>query len=99
MASSSMCMTQSGFTFCSFLDKEFLSIDPARGRLYMSYTEFGVISNFDTIEVAVCDIGTPSGGTGPNGGTAGAPVCHNGAEQSTVTGTAAPFFVAAPTPS
>jgi hypothetical protein len=83
----------------SFLDKEFLSINPARGRLYMSYTEFGVVSNFDTIEVAVCDIGTPGGGKGPNGGTADSPVCHNGAEQSSVTGTATPYFVVALTPS
>src|SRR5262249_30155586 len=26
--------------FCSFTDKDFLTIDPARGRLYVSYTDF-----------------------------------------------------------
>ena len=28
--------------FCSFLDKDFITIDPGRKRLYISYTEFGV---------------------------------------------------------
>lgn len=76
-----------------FLDKEFLSIDPKHGRLYTSYTRFGPPSNPGTtngqIELAVCDIGTPSGGTGPAGGTAGTPVCFPGASP-------APYFVVAP---
>src|SRR2546427_2820975 len=37
-AISSDCQSFGGFTSCGFLDKEFLSIDPVRGRLYMSYT-------------------------------------------------------------
>ncbi len=92
-AISSQCGSFDGFTFCSFLDKEFLSIDPARGRLYMSYTEFG-INSFppDTltngqIELAVCDLSTPA-----------APVCHNGSDGS-ITGPgalAAPYLVVAP---
>ena len=94
---STQCESSGGFTFCSFLDKDFLSIDPKRGRLYVSYTEFGFSGNlaFGQIELAVCDIGTPSGGTGPLGGTAGAPVCEPGNAAST-TGT--PYFVVAPGP-
>ena len=75
-----------------FLDKDFLTIDPAHGRLYMSYTRFGAFGSpsFNgQIELAVCDIGTPSGGPGPAGGTAGAPVCFPGAST-------APYFVVAP---
>ena len=70
--------------FCSFLDKEYLSIDPARGRLYMSYTEFGI--NFSPpdhltngqIELAVCDIGSPL-----------TPVCYNGSNPLPTS----PYFV------
>jgi hypothetical protein len=92
-AISSDCVTFPGpppFTFCSFLDKEFLSIDAARGRLYMSYTEFGVSTLANSngiIELAVCDLSTPA-----------TPVCHNGSDGS-ITGTgasAAPYFVVAP---
>jgi hypothetical protein len=76
------------FTFCSFLDKEFLSIDPVRGRLYVSYTEFGVTANFGgEIELAACDLSSPA-----------SPICHNGSNGS-ITGTgapAAPYFVVAP---
>jgi len=55
--------------FCSFLDKDFITIDPGRKRLYISYTEFGVntVSFAGQVEVAVCDISTPM-----------APVCSNG---------------------
>lgn len=93
VAASTQCETSGGFTFCSFLDKDFLSIDPKRGRLYMSYTEFGFSGNlaFGQIELAVCDIGTPGGGTGPAGGTAGSPVCEPGTSGS-------PYFVVAPGP-
>jgi len=87
-AISSDCETFDSFTFCSFLDKEFLSIDPARGRLYMSYTEFGVTANFaGEIELAVCDLSNPA-----------SPTCHNGSDGS-ITGAgapAAPYFVVAP---
>ena len=89
-AISSECATIFGFTFCSFLDKEFLSIDPVRGRLYMSYTEFGVsslASSSGIIELAVCDLSSPA-----------SPTCHNGSNGS-ITGagaTATPYFVVAP---
>ena len=76
IAASSLCQTQRGNTFCSFLDKEYLTIDPVRGRLYASFDEFG--QNGSTVELSVCDIGTPTGGTGALGGTAGKPVCENG---------------------
>lgn len=93
-AISSQCGSPFGFLFCSFLDKEFLTIDPVRAKLYMSYTEFGI--NFTTpdtltngqIELAACDISTPA-----------TPVCYNGSKGS-ITGTtgtpAAPYLVVAP---
>ncbi|PYX88823.1 MAG: hypothetical protein DMG68_07185 [Acidobacteria bacterium] len=69
----------SGF-FCSFLDKEFITIDKARKRLYISYTEFGVntVSFAGQVEVAECDISNPM-----------APVCSNGSA-----GTQAPPYLA-----
>lgn len=98
VASSTECLTQKGFTFCSFLDKEYLSIDPRRGRLYMSYTEFGINPPMDPphgqIELAACDIGTLDGGTGPSGGTAGHPACKPGAS-GTPRHLTSPYFVAA----
>lgn len=94
VAASSQCQTSFGFTFCSFLDKDFLSIDPVHGRLYATYTEFG-LTGATIEEVAACDIGTSTGGPGPAGGTPGAPVCFNGS-----TGSAAspspPYFVVNP---
>jgi hypothetical protein len=77
------------FSFCSFLDKEFLSLDAARGRLYMSYTEFGTnVFNFNgVIELAMCDLSNPA-----------SPTCSNGGNGS-ITGAgapAAPYFVVAP---
>jgi hypothetical protein len=87
-AISSDCETFDGFTFCSFLDKDFLSIDPVRGRLYMSYTEFGPSSGFSgVVELAVCDLSSPA-----------SPTCHNGSDGS-ITGAgapAAPYLVVAP---
>lgn len=62
---------------CSFLDKEFMAIDPARRRLYMAYTDF-LINAGPQVELAVCDIGNASGGPGPAGGTPAAPVCKSG---------------------
>jgi len=87
-AISSDCETFDGSTFCSFLDKDFLSIDPARGRLYMSYAEFGPSTGFSgVIELAVCSLGNPAN-----------PVCHNGGDGSIAgAGTPAPpYFVVAP---
>ncbi len=87
-AISSDCQTFDSFTFCSFLDKEFLSVDPVRGRLYMSYTEFGPSTGFSgVIELAMCDLSNPA-----------SPTCHNGSDGS-ITGAgapAAPYFVVAP---
>jgi hypothetical protein len=76
-----------GFIACSFLDKEYLSIDPVHARLYMSYTDFGVNfppDNFTNgqIELAVCDISSP-----------GTPTCYNG---SSSTIPASPYLVVAP---
>src|SRR5215813_1215586 len=48
--------------FCSFLDKDFMAIDPARGRLYMAYTDF-LLRSGPQVELAVCDIGNASGGS------------------------------------
>jgi hypothetical protein len=62
--------------FCSFTDKDFMTIDPARGRLYVSYTDF--IRGGTRVEAGVCDLGNASGGPGPVGGTPAAPVCEHG---------------------
>jgi len=87
-AISSDCQNFFGFFFCSFLDKEFLSIDPAHGRLYMSYTEFGPSTFFSgVVELAMCDLSNPA-----------SPTCHNGSDGS-ITGAGAPappYFVVAP---
>src|SRR5437899_1117413 len=81
-AISSDCQSFYGFTFCSFLDKEFLSIDPARNRLYMTYTEFGPSTGFSgVVELAVCDLSNPA-----------SPTCHNGSTGSQ----APPYLVIAP---
>jgi len=65
--------------FCSFVDKDFMTIDPARGRLYVSYTDFLIRGNGGTrVELSACDLGTSSGGVGPDGGTPAAPVCEHG---------------------
>ncbi len=81
-AISSDCHFFYGFTFCSFLDKEFLSIDPTRNRLYMSYTEFGPSTGFSgVVELAVCDLSNPAN-----------PTCHNGSAGSQ----APPYLVVAP---
>jgi hypothetical protein len=89
-ATNTQCDQNNG---CGFLDKEYLSIDPKHGRLYMSYTEFGSDPNNNLwngqIELSVCDIGTPAGNPGPIGGTAATPVCEQG------NGTA-PYYVVAP---
>jgi hypothetical protein len=72
---------------CSFLDKSFLALDPVRGRLYVSYTEFETTGPAP-VELAVCDLNKPA-----------SPTCYNGSGGS-VTGSgstaAAPYFVVAP---
>ncbi len=89
--------------FCSFLDKDFITIDPARGRLYATYTDFLINGNFGTrVEMGACDLGSPTGGVGPAGGTPAAPVCKHGT-RLVLTGknflTAKPYFsVARPDP-
>jgi hypothetical protein len=78
-ASSKQCFRFRGFSFCSFLDKDFMAIDPARGRLYTSYSEFPVVGNGgDPIRLSACDIGNRKGGPGPAGGTPAHPVCELG---------------------
>jgi hypothetical protein len=65
--------------FCSFVDKDFMAIDPAHGRLYVSYSDFLIRQPFGSqVELSACDIGNASGGPGPAGGTPAAPVCKNG---------------------
>ncbi len=94
VASSSECVTFPGpppFTFCSFLDKDFLSIDTKHGLLYSTFSEIGLsAATSNREEVAVCDIGN-----GALGGTPAAPVCTNGASGSQ-TSPAAPYLVVAP---
>lgn len=89
-AASSQCE----FGFCSFLDKDFVTIDPAHGRLYVTYTEFGF--TFGTqIEAASCDLGNAFGGPGPLGGTPALPVCSNGSAASATT-PPAPYLIVEP---
>jgi hypothetical protein len=49
-----------GRTPTSFLDKEFATIDPLRGKLYVSYTDFGFDPKTQTstneIDLAACDL-------------------------------------------
>lgn len=96
IAESTECTTSG---FCSFLDKEFATLDPVHGRMYVSYSEFG-FSNATlngSIDVAVCDLGTSTGGPGPSGGTPGRPVCHFGTPANPTTGAPGrPYFVVAP---
>ena len=92
-------------SFCSFLDKDFLTVDPAHGRLYVSYTDFLIQGNGGTrVEMGTCDLGTASGATGPAGGTPAAPVCEYGTKLAKAKAgkgllTAKPYFsVANPDP-
>jgi hypothetical protein len=66
------------FRFCSFLDKDFIAINPATGRLYVSYSDFLLTSLGDPEITSACDLGNRAGGTGPAGGTPAAPVCRDG---------------------
>ena len=90
--------------FCSFLDKDFLAIDPATGRLYVTFSDFLLTRPFgDPEEMSVCDLGNSAGGTGPAGGTPAAPVCEHGTPPVPVTpklSVGKPYFtVAKPDPS
>ena len=86
--------------FCSFTDKDFMAIDPARGRLYVSYSDFLFHPGGATqVELAACDLGNASGGPGGAGGTPAAPVCEKGTPQVPVTSKffqGKPYFVVAP---
>jgi hypothetical protein len=99
-AFSTQCLSSGGALSCSFLDKDYLTLDPSRGRLYVTYTEFGPASNTSSfngqVELAVCDIGTPAGGTGPAGGTPGAPVCEHGTPPSQSAPITRPYMTLAP---
>ena len=63
---------------CDFLDKDFITVDPAHHRLYASYTDFPSFgATFGSnIDASVCDLGNAAGGAGPAGGTPAAPVCE-----------------------
>ena len=84
-ATSSECAIEFGFFFCSFLDKDFLTIDAAHARLYVSYTEFGFVAHPNDIELAACDLTRPM-----------APVCSNGSQVSVFTPQPDPYLVVAP---
>jgi len=55
-----------------FDDKDFLSIDAARGLLYATFTDFSFPVPVDAISLSVCDIGN-----GAFGGTPAKPVCNS----------------------
>ena len=89
--------------FCSFVDKEYLAIDPATGRLYVTYSDFQFTNHGgDPVEMSVCDLGNSAGGPGPAGGTPAAPVCEHGTPPVPVTkklSVGKPYFtVARPDP-
>jgi hypothetical protein len=86
IAQSSECTVMSGTTFCSFLDKDFLTVDPVHQRLYASFTEFGSVSPLNTVNLAVCDISNPT-----------VPSCQNGARGNGSTAQP-PYLVVEPTP-
>ena len=83
MASSSVCtMVPNVGQVCHFLDKDFMSVDPARGRLYATFTEINPMTGASQVELSACDLGNASGGAGPAGGTPAAPVCENNGLQN-----------------
>jgi len=70
------------------LDKDFMTLDPVRKRLYISYTEFNGSSDpmgLGAIELAACDLTSPA-----------APVCNNGGPTLTAETPDLPYFVVAP---
>jgi hypothetical protein len=85
---STQCLIPNANTpeFCSFTDKDFLAIDPARGRLYVTYSDF-LITGGDPELMSVCDLGRHTGGPGPAGGTPAAPVCEKGTPLKQVSAT------------
>jgi hypothetical protein len=83
IARSSECTVMFGQQFCSFLDKQFLTVDPVHQRLYASFTEFGFFTQPDSIELAACDISNPA-----------VPRCRNGAGA----GTGTPYLIVQPSP-
>ena len=96
-ASSTQCLRFPQFNFCSFVDKEFLAIDPARGRLYVSYSDFPVVGRGGNPEdLSVCDIGTRAGRPGPAGGTPAHPVCKHGTPLVKTTRNGGHLFVGKP---
>jgi hypothetical protein len=83
--------------FCSFVDKDFVTVDPARGRLYVTYTDF-LFTGGSQVEAGVCDLGNATGGPGPAGGTPAAPVCERGTPLAPAGGNllkGKPYFVVA----
>lgn len=84
-ASSSQCQLirvhkKTRVGFCSFLDKDFIAVDPARGRLYTTISDFLLTgSGGPTVTMSACDLGNAAGGAGPAGGTPASPVCERGA--------------------
>jgi|SRR5215831_1283302 len=98
---STQCLipTPSQPEFCSFTDKDFLTIDPARGRLYVAYSEFLIAgSGGDPELMSACDLGSATGGRGPAGGTPAAPVCEKGTALKPVSATleqGKPYFTVA----
>lgn len=78
-ASSTQCFHFSKqFVACSFLDKDYMAVDPARGRLYVTYSDFPVIGAGNPEDMSVCDLGNRAGQAGPAGGTPAHPVCEHG---------------------
>ena len=59
-ASSKSCFIAKQFSFCSFLDKEFIAIDPARARLYVDYSDFGFFHAGNPIDMSVCSLANPA---------------------------------------
>jgi hypothetical protein len=61
----------------NFEDKDFMSIDPVRGLLYVTFTDFNSPPTFDNIDAFVCDIGS-----NPGNPTCYGPVIVNSANPS-----------------
>lgn len=82
---SSDCISSSGGIVCSFLDKDFMSVDAARGKLHVSYTEFGFTTadGAGQIDLAVCDLTVNPAN----------PTCSNGSGFSFSSPTAVPTYL------
>jgi hypothetical protein len=66
-AGSKQCLKFRFGGFCSFLDKDFMAIDPARGRLYVDYSEFPLFGNGNPVDMSMCSLANPA-----------RPTCHHG---------------------